>query len=44
MFASFCKNLDNLVGNVNEELPICSVATGDLIICIRGAGTKIFKI
>ena len=29
-FESFCTNLDTLMDHINNELPICSVITGDL--------------
>ena len=28
-FAKFCINFDILLGQINDELPICSIVTGD---------------
>ena len=28
-FEFFCTNLDNLLGNIDEELPLCSTVTED---------------
>ena len=28
-FESFCTNFDILLSNINEEIPICSIITGD---------------